>query len=50
MIVQAIVDHDYLFRDICVGWARSVHDARVFANSLMYKKITQDGLLDNAGC
>ena len=50
MIVQAIVDHDYLFRDICVGWAGSVHDARVFANSLIYKKITQDGLLDNAGC
>ena len=40
MIVQAIVDHDYLFRDICVGWPGSVHDARVFTNSLIYKQIT----------
>ena len=45
MTVQAIVDHDYVFRDICVGWAGSVHDARVFANSLIYKKITEDNLL-----
>ena len=45
MTVQAIVDHDYVFRDICVGWAGSVHDARVFANSLIYKKIMEDNLL-----
>ena len=50
MIVQAIVDHDYLFRDICVGWPGSVHDARVFTNSLIYKQITEDGLLENEGC
>ena len=42
------MDHDYLFRDICVGRAGSVHDARVFVNSLLYKRITEDGLLDGA--
>ena len=26
MIVQAMVDHNYLFRNICVGWPGSVHD------------------------
>ena len=45
MVVQAIVDHDYLFRDICVGWPGSVHDARVFVNSLIFKKITDDNIL-----
>ena len=31
MILQGVVDANYLFLDIlCVGWAGSVHDARVF--------------------
>ena len=45
MIVQAIVDHNYLFLDICVGWPGSVHDARVFVNSAIYKKITDENIL-----
>ena len=48
MLLQAVVDQDYMFRDICVGRAGSVHDARVFVNSLIYKRITEDGLLPDA--
>ena len=34
MLVQAIVDHNYLFRDLCIGWPGSVHDARALANEV----------------
>ena len=44
MILQGVVDHDYLFCDICVGWPGSVHDARVFASSSIVKRI-KEGLL-----
>ena len=46
ILVQAVVDHNYLFRDINIGWPGSVHDARVFANSALYRKATQ-GLILN---
>ena len=46
MVVQAVVDHDYLFRDICVEWPGSVHDARIFVNSRIYKRITEDKLIE----
>ena len=44
IIIQAVVDHRYLFRDIiCVG---CVHDARVFANSGIYKKAIKGSILN----
>ena len=27
VLVQAVVDHKYIFRYVCVGWPASVHDA-----------------------
>lgn len=45
MIVQAVVDQDYLFRDICVGWPGSVHDARVLVNSSIYARILRGEVL-----
>ena len=44
MVLQAVCDHRYRFWDIEVGWPGRAHDARVFANSDMYKQ-AQLGLL-----
>lgn len=33
VLVQAVIDHEYFFQDICVGWPGCVHDARVYGNS-----------------
>ena len=38
IVLQAIVDHNYLFTDVYVGWPGSVHDACVLANSSIYEK------------
>lgn len=38
VIVQAVVDHNFLFTDLNIGWPGSVHDARVLANSALYHK------------
>lgn len=45
VIIQAVADLNYLFTDIYVGWAGSVHDARVFAHSTLYEKATEGRLL-----
>ena len=46
ILFQAVVDHNYLFRDICVGWPGSVHDARVYANSKLYQNAIQGKILN----
>jgi len=42
VIVQAVVDHNCLFS---VGWPGSVNDARVFANSVLYRKVSDGEIL-----
>ena len=45
MIIQGLVDDSYCFLDICVGWTGSVHDARVFVQPSLHKKIRDNQLI-----
>jgi len=47
IILQAIIDHKYIIRDICVGWPGSVHDVRVYRNSGIYNTFTVDKILNS---
>ena len=47
MLIQGLVDANYRFMDVCVGWPGSVHDARVFAHSSLYKEIEHNKILPN---
>ena len=44
IIMQAVVDCKYLYRDVVIGWPGSVHDARVFSNSSIFKKGNEGNL------
>uniref|UniRef100_A0A3Q2G3V4 DDE Tnp4 domain-containing protein n=1 Tax=Cyprinodon variegatus TaxID=28743 RepID=A0A3Q2G3V4_CYPVA len=35
--MQALVDDRYMFRDLCIGWPGSTHDAHVLVNSHLYQ-------------
>ncbi|CAM4412682.1 unnamed protein product [Lepidochelys kempii] len=43
VVLQALVDHKGRFTNINVGWPGKVHDARVFMNSGLYKRL-QEGI------
>ena len=45
--MQAVVHCIYLFRDVVIGWPGSVHDARVFSNSAIFKKGNEQKLFPN---
>ena len=45
IILQGLVDANYCFLDVYIGWPGSVHDARVFAHSPLYMRITEGNSL-----
>ena len=47
ILMQAVVDCDYLFRNVVIGWPGSVHDARVFSNSGIFMKGNDQKLFPN---
>ncbi len=47
VVMQAVLDSRYMFRDIIVGWPGSVHDAQVLSNSKLYDLGTKCELFDS---
>ena len=45
IVLQALVDHEYKFMNIFVGWPRSCHDARILANPSLFAKAEEGSLL-----
>ena len=45
--MQGLVDHRGIFLDVNIGWPGKVHNARVFANSSLYKKEMNSFLFPN---
>ncbi|XP_050796256.1 uncharacterized protein LOC127044962 [Gopherus flavomarginatus] len=41
MVLQALVDHKGRFTNIHVGWPERVHDAHVFRNTTLFKRLQQ---------
>ena len=46
IIMQAVIDVRYLFRDVVIGWPGSVHDARGLSNSELYNLGIKGKLFD----
>jgi hypothetical protein len=45
IVLQAVVDHEKKFLDICVGWPGSTHDSRILVNSDLYNKLNNQNNL-----
>ena len=49
IVLQGVVNHNYLFTDVMVGWPGSgVHDVRVLANSHLYCKAINKEMLNSS--
>ena len=48
IILQAVVDHEYRFWNISVGWPGRVHDARVLNNSELFERAQAGTLLSSS--
>lgn len=44
IVMQAVVDHQHQFWDVNIGWSGRIHDARIFANSKLYRFAEQNKL------
>ncbi|XP_046841745.1 protein ALP1-like [Xenia sp. Carnegie-2017] len=49
IVLQAVVDHQYRFTDICIKWLGRVHDARVLSNSGVFAKAEAGKLFPDGG-
>ena len=45
VVLQAVIDANYLFQEVYVGWPDSVHDTCVFVNLSLYQKANNDEIL-----
>ena len=46
IVLQGVVDHEYMFRDVYVDWPGSMHDACVFANSQVFTLANEGKILN----
>ena len=45
--MQTVVDFQGIFTDVCIGWSGCVHDARMFSNSGILRKRSNEQLFQN---
>ncbi|XP_067292726.1 putative nuclease HARBI1 [Pseudorasbora parva] len=43
IVLQAVVDHNFCFTDVYVGWPGRTHDARVLSNSPIFQTAEENG-------
>ncbi len=49
ILIEGTVNHVGLFTDVYIGWPGRVHDAKVFANSTLYRMVSCFQLTEHVG-